>query len=127
MTFGIKAPWATSVLVVEDDAELRRTIHNSLLMRGFFVEAAPDEREAARLLATLQRDVIVTDHERLAILREGSNDENASAVVLVDDGSWVACDADSAYRRFDSQGLANRVEEAAARGRSISRRESARC
>ncbi|MBI1852214.1 MAG: response regulator [Planctomycetes bacterium] len=107
MLTGRKPPWATSVLVVEDDEDLRRRLRDSLLMRGFFVEAAANEREAIRLLDRLRRDVVVTAVEKLAILRGGGLDDPAPAVVVVDDDETLR-------QRFDSQQIANRIEEAVA-------------
>lgn len=55
------SPSPTSVLVVEDDASLRRLLEMRLTLDGYAVRTACDGREALDTLAGWRPDVIITD------------------------------------------------------------------
>lgn len=56
-----KAPSETAVLVVEDDASIRRLVKMVLQREGYRVEVAADGVEAVLKLGLTQYDVIVLD------------------------------------------------------------------
>jgi DNA-binding response OmpR family regulator len=51
----------TRVLIVEDDADLRRFFRTALSMAGYEVEEAPDGLDALRLIENRPPDIVVLD------------------------------------------------------------------
>jgi two-component system KDP operon response regulator KdpE len=52
---------ATRVLVVDDDAQIRRAVRTSLGVQGYDVIAAPDGETALEMVATSEVDLVVLD------------------------------------------------------------------
>ena len=52
---------ALRILLVDDDADVRRTLGNHLSAQGYAVEAAGDGERAVEMMAAQSFDIVVTD------------------------------------------------------------------
>jgi DNA-binding NtrC family response regulator len=116
-----KLPWATSVLVIAEDAERRRRIRNALLMRGFFVEAASSGHEAAMLLRKLHRDVVIADAPDALVELDPLESCRSTLIVFAPVAAAIRWIGDCAVAVVECalglQHLANCVEQATTRRR----------
>jgi two-component system OmpR family response regulator len=78
----------SSILVVDDDPDLRRLISDFLKEHGYHVEAAENVAEMRRLMALRRPDLIVLDvmmpgEDGLSATRTLANERNAPAVIML--------------------------------------------
>lgn len=81
----------SSILVVEDDAALRRLFEHMLVREGHEVTMAADGAKALRLLETTSFDLVITDlimpdMEGLSLLRELRNKTSPPKVIAMSGG-----------------------------------------
>ncbi|MBI1853645.1 MAG: response regulator [Planctomycetes bacterium] len=121
-----KVPWETDVLVVEDDSDIREAIRDVLLMRGYFVRAVSNGKDAIEHLKRMHYDVVVSDirlpeESGFAVAEWAARDEKPPRVILITAyPEWYeAANSMKTFatlrKPFGLQTLANWVADAATR------------